>query len=67
MAIFLNDQDERNCLVRTWFIRYLGRAPASAAEQTQWATAITTQGADLTLANLYDTQEAKNFRAKRGW
>jgi hypothetical protein len=58
--------DDRNFLARKLFTDYLGRGP-SASEQAFRAEQIRTQGLDLTFAALYDSQEAKNFRSRRGW
>lgn len=65
--VFLNEDDEKRCFIRVIFNRELGREPASAQEQNMWATALGTKGADAVLAEIRDSQEAQNFRARRGW
>ena len=64
--VFLNDDDEKRTFVRVLFNREVGREP-SAQEQSDRAAELGVKGADLVLAELRDSQEAQDFRAKRGW
>lgn len=65
MAAALNDDDARRCLIRQWFIEYLGGTELlSASIQDRWLNHFREKGADLTLAALYDSNEAKAYRAR---
>lgn len=60
------DGDTCSYLVRVWFNRECGVEP-TVTQLDQFAAAIPAQGLDPVLATIRDSQQAANFRAKRGW
>lgn len=63
MSAALNDDDARNCLIRQWYIEHVGHGPDGAG-QADWLAYFRKNGADLTLAGIYDSAEAVAYRAK---
>lgn len=66
MAAFTNDDDARRYIVRSIFNDELGREPTADEQAARVAQLANGQG-DLVLAQVRDSTEAANFRAKRGW
>lgn len=62
MAVALDDDDARRCLVRQWFWQYLGRGPRTAEEQNLHVWVFGSKGADVCLAGIVDSPEAKRHR-----
>jgi hypothetical protein len=62
--IFKDDNDARNWFVRWAFNTLMGREP-NGQEQTSRAQQVAVQGADVTWAALFDSDEAKAYRASR--
>lgn len=58
--------DLRKALARKTYIDCLGREP-NPQEQAVRAQQIADHGYDVVLGEVYDSQEAKAFRKKRGW
>lgn len=64
--MLVTDDDKRE-YVRSLVQELWGRELASADEQTYLVSYLTANGKDLTRAAVYDHQNARDFRAKRGW
>jgi hypothetical protein len=67
MAIALNDDDARRCLVRDWCTEHWGYGEMTLDEQNILTYHFGTKGADLTLAAIIDHKKASAFRDRRGW
>lgn len=64
MSAALNDDDARRCLLRQWFDTYLGRSFTDAHEQQLHLLNFAKVGADLELAGIMDSPEAKAYRTR---
>jgi len=67
VGLFVDANDSRETLIRTWFDRFFDREPSGAELQARMAELANGGRVATMFAELRDSPEAQAFRAKRGW
>lgn len=62
LPIFKSREDCENYHVRKWFLEHVGHPPRDYVEQQYWAQRLRSEGADVVLAEISDSDPAKERR-----